>query len=515
MIHPKAIKEFLKQPRDSHVWMKKLKSIELDQALDDIGFEQDHSQPELDKHQKVCILLGIGYKTFAFWLDMGLGKTRVSLEIIRYLILRGELKSALVLVFSENAIISWENEIKRWKIDLPIISLLNSSSQSKWDELSEFEGGIILATYAGFTRMVSVRGKTKKGKGVLKLKYSLVKKLVKMTGISCVVNDESTLLGNIHSLQYRINNQLAKYAPWRFELAGRPFGRDPTMLWSQLYLLDRGETLGDTLGLFRAGFFDEKPNRWGGNDYEFKDELRPKLNKILRHRSIQYRYPKLPKMRPILEEVKLPEEATAYYKRFVKQLKKSHAGYDERKNIFIRMRQVSSGFVGIKNDETGEKAEVRFALNPKLDRLIELVQQIPPDRKFIIFHEFKFSGRMIIKALTDAGVNHGWIRGGVKNAREMQDRLDHDKKTRGLLVNHKLGAYSLNLQSANYLFFYESPVPVIDREQAERRVRRKGQKRTIFQYDLVCRGTSDPRILQFHSQGGDLFKAVMKDPTIL
>jgi SNF2 family DNA or RNA helicase len=82
------------------------------------------------------------------------------------------------------------------------------------------------------------------------------------------------------------------------------------------------------------------------------------------------------------------------------------------------------------------------------------------------------------------------------------------------VINNKVGAYSLDgLQEvANYTMFYESPVSPIDREQAERRLRREGQKRRVFQYDLVTRGTVDEKILTFHAEGEELFKALVRNP---
>lgn len=300
-----------------------------------------------------------------------------------------------------------------------------------------------------------------------------------------------------------------------YELAGRPFGRDPIVLWAQMYLIDRGETLGDTLTLFRQAFFKSKQNYWGGMEHKFKHSMRKELARILNHRSISYSAAEcveLPKVVPLKEYVDLPDEAQAYYKQFIKRLKASHASYIERKNSFIRMRQVSSGFVGLLDDETGAKVEVEFAINPKLDRTIELVEAIPTDCKFVIFHEYTHSGRMLCRALTKAKIKHDWLRGGIKNAREIQDRFDHDDRYRGLVVNWRVGAYALNLQRANYTLFFESPVAVIDREQAERRVERTGQTRTVFRIDMLCRKTVDNRILTFHREGDDLFKAIIRNP---
>ena len=445
------------------------------------------------------------------------GKTRLTLELLRYWMQRDKAKVALILVYSESAVYEWENQIAQWRIDLPYVSLYNSPSAKKWEQVDELEQGLIIATYAGFTRMLTKMHKEKRAK---RAKLVPDDKLVKKMGakVQAIVWDEATKIATKRvrgQLAYRLSNRLAKTATIRYQLAGIPFGRDPTTLWSQLYLIDRGETLGDTLGMFRAAFFEEKYNYFGGTEYIFKKSMEAELHRVIQHRSISYgeeECNEIPKLVAKIEEVTLPGEAQAYYDRFVKQIKARYAGYEERKNAFVRMRQVSSGFVGFMDDETGERAEISFATNPKLDRLADLVEQVPHRRKFVIFHEFTNSGRMICNRLSDLGIKHEWLWGGNKNVKRSKDRFDNDDGVRGIVVNHFLGGYSLNLQRANYLFYFESPVPVITRKQSEKRVRRTGQERRVFQYDLVCRGTVDSRILAFHREGADLFKAIVRNP---
>lgn len=512
-IHPKVVKEFLNRKRDNHAWMKKVPEEELDKILKSVGFKPARIDPPLDKHQKVCIILGIAYECFAFWLDMGLGKTRVALELLNHWKRKGKLRTALISGPSESVILGWEKQIKQWRIKIPSITLLNSSSQSKWDQVAELEEGLILVTYPGLARMLTKLKQTSKRNKKMKLKpnAALIKRLAKT--LDAVVIDEATVIGR-KNLYYRTLVKLSKNTPFRLELAGRPFGRDPTMLWSQLYLIDRGETLGDTLGIFRSAFFDEKPNYWGGTDYKFAKAKEPRFNRILRHRTIEYSEEEAGTKHEVInqiEEVVLPEEATAYYKQFLKQISSAGFSYKERKNAFIRMRQVSSGFLGVANDETGAKAEIAFAENPKLERLIELIKEMPKNRKGVVFHEFIFSGKLIATALKKAKVKFLWLKAGIKNAREIEDNFDNDPSYQILLTSHKLSGFGSNYQVANYCFVYEAPVPVIADEQMRKRLPRKGQKRTVHEYDLVCRGTVDGRILAFHRHGQNLFEALIRN----
>jgi len=84
------------------------------------------------------------------------------------------------------------------------------------------------------------------------------------------------------------------------------------------------------------------------------------------------------------------------------------------------------------------------------------------------------------------------------------------------VIQNRVGAFSLDgLQVANYCLFYESPISVIDREQAERRLRRQGQTRRVFQYDIVVKGSMDTKILAYHREGEELMKALLRNPGML
>lgn len=513
-IDPAAVKDFLQRPRQRHDWLKRCSDADLDTELEQLGFACSTKILPLNRHQKICILLGISFPRFGHWVDMGGGKSRIALELLRYWFTRERIKGCLILAPSESALISWENQIKEWRINLLHTVLWNSSIKEKLDVLESFKGGLLLCTYAGLPWLLSILVK-QKGKKKRKLTPNPKRIRMLLQKVDALVMDESTKALNRSSLTWRLCNRLKKKVFALYELAGRPLGRDPIALWSQLYLLDDGYALGETLGLYRAAFFIDRPGYFGGTEYTFKKAMEPELARIIKHRSItfeeqEYRQPG--KVIHTVEAVTLPDEAGVYYQRFLKQLKATHAGLIERKNLFIRMRQVSSGFIGVTDDESGAKLDIEFADNPKLDRLMELIEDVPQGCKFVVFHEFIHSGLIIRAALKKAGIKHGALYGGVKNAREVQDRFDHDNDYPGLVVNNRLGAYALNLQRANFVFVFEAPVSGLDDDQMRKRVDRPGQERTVFEYDLVCRGTVDTRILAFHVSGKSLWRALKQTP---
>lgn len=522
MIPAAAVDDYLARDLDSHLWMKDLSEEEVDAALAALR-PRPWIWPGTRLHQKVSILLGIAYPGFGFWLDMGAGKTLVALTLLRYWWDVGKIRRALVFVTSDKAFLTWEKQILKFGIDLPYVAL-EGPSADKWRQLEGLGEGVALVTRPGAVAMCSekvlVTKKGKKPKPQMKLVAAKVDALGDWAG--GVVWDESTREGNASSLQYKLAYKLRRRAHCRYALAGRPFGRDPAMLFPQYRLIDDGETLGETLGLFRAVFCREEKNRFdpGGRarDYYFKPAMQSELARIVQHRSITYTADEcvdLPPVVPIVEEVSFPTEAGAYYQRVVRTLVEARGDFRVVKNAFLRMRQVSSGFVGVHDDETGERAEIEFSENPKLDRLLDLLEDVPSWSKALVFYEFTWSGRKVVEALRrEFDDDPIWLWSGTKDARAELRRFAGDDRCRTAVVQSRVGAYSLDgLQDvAAYTFFYESPVSPIDREQAERRLERDGQKHRVMRYDLVVRGSVDQRILDFHAEGEAIMDALLRDP---
>lgn len=446
------------------------------------------------------------------------GKTLLSLELLRYWMQAGSIERALIFVTSDKAFHTWEKQLKEFKIDVPLVSLVGSSAE-KWQQLESLQRGFALVAYPGAVAMVCDRSK-KEGK--LSLNKGKAKKLTYWA--DAFVLDESTKAGNQRSLTFKMINALRKQAKIRYALAGRPFGRDPTMLWSQCFLIDDGKTLGETLGLFRAAFFDEKDNPWDpkgyAKDYTFKQKMRPELANMVQHCSITYSAEEcvgLPKVIPVVDMVPFPQEAQAYYERAIADLIAAKGNFRELKSAFLRMRQISSGFIGLKDDESGERAEIELMENPKLDRLFELIEEMPEGRKAVCFYDYTYTGKKIVEGLKERDIGSIWMWAGTKDPTKQQQRFEKDPNCTVAVINSKVGAMSLDgLQYvANYLFFPESPISVIDREQAERRLIRQGQERTVFMYDICMKSTVDVRILELHKEGKDIFEAVVKNPGLL
>lgn len=511
MISPRAVKEFLGRPRKDYSRYKRFSDEKLERLVRKLTVKPPIWK-KLRKHQKVAFLLGARLRRFLFLLDTGMGKTLLCIAVMRYLRKIGVVKHVLVLVPNRTNVYEWGDEIEKHCPNASY-TLLKGSSAEKWALLRGTKSSFYICTYAGFGRMVCSLKRNKKGKNKLKPdRKSIAEVKEKFQGL---ILDESTFAKNKHALPFRICRAISKSAEAVFALTGTPFGRDPTDLWAQFFVVDHGETLGTTLGIFRAGFFTEKKNYWGGFDYKFKKEMEETLHDFLKNRSISYEVDEgdLPAVSFIPVEVRFPIDTIDYYTRAKQTLIRAHGNFQEMKSAFIRMRQIASGFVGYKDDETGTRAEFAFEENPKVEKTVQLIEQMPAGRKMLVFHEYVFTGSRLAKELRDRGIGFARLGKGGGEPGAEKKRFKHDKNCRVLIINNKAGAFGLNLQVANYIVLLERPLSYIFYKQALRRaIRQYSAFKRVFVYDLRMKNSVDLRIVQFHKQGGDLLKAIIRNP---
>lgn len=518
-LSPRAIKAFHRRPhRDYSKW----KALSTDRLLEYRDKLPVHPPvwKRLRSDQQICLTIGALRKRFAFFNETGTGKTFLSIALMKYFRKAGIARCNLVLV--PNKVNKWEwleEGFTKHAPDMKCV-VLHGSTEQKWELLGDNadKTDCFVDTYMGFVRMICGLEEVKKKQGKSTRKNRLVpnKKLMQaaMELFDGVYLDESTYVKNKAALPWRICNQLSKIARVFFILTATPFGRDVEDVWAQTFLVDRGETLGETLGLFRSCFFKEKKNYWGGFEYKLTREGKKMISHRLDNVSISYPADEsaMPHLTRIQKHAVLPEDAEQYYDRAMEAIKKSRRDGEvsEMKNAFLRLRQISSGFIGYKDDELGESAKFVFETNPKLDLLESLVTTFKPEHKFIVFHEFQYSAAVISAKLKELGVGHVLINGNSKDSKKARDDFKNNPKVQALVLSNSAGGYGLNLQFAKYGIYYESPVGAILRKQTEKRFDRQySLHKKVVLFDLIVRGTVDQAILNFHAEGRSLWKAIL------
>jgi SNF2 family DNA or RNA helicase len=502
-----AVNKFLRRELDDWSWYRRLDDERLAARRERLPVDPP-IWDRLQRHQKQGVLLGIRLKKLAYFFDTGTGKTLMVLALMRYFEAKGKLTRMLALVPNKVNKEEWAREIEKHCPDVKYV-ILEGSTKDKWDALEDTDATVVIETYAGFVRMLAKLEKKKRGKGQRLVRDPVAEAKVSNT-INMIVCDESGAVGNRESLTYRILKPMMWKTSYAYELNGTPFGRDPTPLWGQMNCLDRGATLGESLTLFRAAFFKEVPNGFGV-DYEFRKDMSPELHQMLKNRSLRCKADEadLPTIMRIMKVVALGSDAQGVYDKALASLRKSRGRVVELKNEFVRMRQVSSGFLGYTDDDDGTRAQYEFSDNPKMEMLLHHLTRVTANYKAVVFNEFTFSGSMICRELDKLEIPHTRIYGGTKDPGKELRKFTEDEDCRVLVLQSAAGGMGLNLQCAKYVFYYESPVSPRVRKQTEARVARQGSTHDrVFIYDLVARGV-DMSILGFHKAGRDLLQAIL------
>lgn len=485
--------------RDLHAY-KDLTDDVVDKFIDDAS-AIFHTAPF--KHQSRCMLAALSASKIMLLLSPGSGKTKIALDALAYRIAAGQVsKRALIVVPSPANVAAWQAEIEAHQpftsAELPLDHTIPASR-------------ITIATYTRLTRLLCIIPERKKGKW----KVDLDRIDAFAANYDFIVFDESTFIKNPQSLVTRIAAGLSWRVPFVIGMTGTPFGLDPSDLFGQFLVVDGGEALGKSVTMFRAAFAREQTDYFKGRIYRINTARDDDLRRAMRHSSIHYSLDEcvsLPPITHIKREVVISDEARESYndlKELCREVMNGDGDPKEVAGVFIRLCQIATGFLVEMDDETGERLETDFDVNPKMDALRELLDEIPAENKVVIFHWFVKSGKRITDMLKSMGMQHRWLYSGTDNAAEAYDEFRNNTDVRVFVVNPKSGGYGLNLQVANYAIFYESPVSPIDREQAVDRVYRTGQEKPVFIYDIVSKRTVEEHILSLVKEGKNALTAVL------
>jgi superfamily II DNA or RNA helicase len=512
LISRRAVNAFMSRKLDDFTWMKRLVREDIERELRSLKVRPVF-KTESWLHQLVCFYIGLCQPRFLYLLDMGTGKSKIIADLITQYQRERRLEGALVTVPRAINMDSWHDDLLRhselepWLVNV-------SDTEEKWERLAHPRGDVTIIDYQGLHLAVCKR-ELLTGKAAKTKKYRLVRDDKKMRHLQRQYNfigiDESHKLSNHDNLWFGIMNQLTKTAEFCYGATGTLFGKEVEDLWSQFYLVDRGETFGENLGLFRASFFTTKVNPWKGVRYVYNQRMDRDLHKMLQHRSLRYDEDEVLDLPARVQRTQLFEmgaEQQEHYLRALEGLINAEGQLTELDASWLRMRQIVSGYLAWK-DENGDHI-LPFKENPKLDGLERLIDEMG-DSKIVICYEYTESGRLITERIKSMGIDHEWYYGGTKDKTACRRRFLEDPKCRVFVMNSEAGGTGNDgLQKvARYMVFFESPCSPTSRQQTIKRIHRSGMTQRCFIYDLVMRKSLDKGILDALAEGTNIYDKVV------
>ena len=157
---------------------------------------------------------------------------------------------------------------------------------------------------------------------------------------------------------------------------------------------------------------------------------------------------------------------------------------------------------------TGRALEGRSG---KLERLVELLAEVPPRDKALVFTQYPGFDRLARHLEERVGRPVGFFHGGLSaRARdELVARFESEAEPAFLVVSLRAGGRGLNLPAANHVVHFDRWWNPAVEQQATDRVHRLGQRKPVFVSSLVCTATLEERIDALLDSKRELAEQVM------
>lgn len=316
----------------------------------------------------------------------------------------------------------------------------------------------------------------------------------------CVVIDESSSFKSPSAERFKALRRVMPLVRYMVLLSGTPSPNSLLDLWSQQYLIDKGDALGKTFTGFKQRFFEQSFN---GFSWKLRDGSERIIHALLADTWLSMSasdYLSLPERIDLVERVQLPGKVKDRYTEFEAQLLVTLEDGEELEAstaavLAGKLLQWCNGATYL-NGSTAW-SEVHSA---KLDALAEIVEA--NDEPVLVAYNFRHDLERLRKRFPEAVV------------------LDKDPETLrrwnageiGMLLAHPASAgHGLNLQGGGALAVWFGLVWSLEHyQQFNARLHRQGQKKPVRIVHLIAEGCLDERVMAV-LQSKDATQAALLD----
>ena len=423
-------------------------------------------------HQKEALEKSWEDTEHALFMEMGCGKSKVLLDNIALLYLKGLINSALI-VAPKGVYDNWvDGEIPIHVPDYIDKKIYRWSPSETQKNKALREDILKFSTDLNFVVMNIEAFSSKKGTDFAS-KFLLNKRAL-------FAIDESTTIKSPSASRTKNTVRLAKYAVHRRILTG----------FSSYYS-------------FRARFAEMIDRSAGGRTfkqvlgYKNLDELNT-LIQPFSYRVLKKDCLDLPDKVYTVRKIEMtPEQKKAYDE--LKRYAMTELSNSEQVSVtsvitqLLRLHQISCGFT---RTDTKQDVELKSA---RLDELMNILEET--EGKVIIWANYRYDIQRIVRAIEDeyGRTSVGAYYGDTSDEdRRNTVKLFQDKTSdlKYIVGNTQTGGYGINLTAASTVVYYSNNFDLEKRLQSEDRAHRIGQVNKVTYIDIICKGTVDEKIVQ-------------------
>ena len=446
------------------------------------------------EHQLVALERSWDKEEFAYFMEMGTGKSKVLIDNIAILYDKGKINAAMI-VAPKGVYRNWlSSEIPTHMpghIQYKSVLWTASTSKTKDKEYqSLFETDYDLHIFIMNVEALS----TPKG-------MSFARKFLSCHN-TLIAIDESTTIKTPRAARTKNIIGIANLAKYRRILTGSPITKSPLDLYTQCKFLNE-----DLLGFSSYYSFQNRyacmVDKWFGGrkvsvikSYQRLDELSKSIEPFS-YRVLKEDCLDLPDKIYIKREVELTEEQLKSYQSMklvaMAALKGKVVKAPHVLTQLMRLHQITCGHV---MTETGEIVDIE---NNRLKELIDILEEV--ESKVIIWshytHDIRKISAELRKTYGEDSVVEYYGETDSEIRQESIDKFQDPQSTvRFFVGNPQTGGYGITLTAASTVIYYSNGYDLEKRLQSEDRAHRIGQKKSVTYIDLIAEKTVDEKIVK-------------------
>lgn len=341
-----------------------------------------------------------------------------------------------------------------------------------------------------------------------------------------LICDESHRLKNPKSIRAQTVTKIADLCKHRYILTGSPILNSALDIFNQYRILDGGKTFGHNFYEFRNIWFEDMnasmPSHIRFPKWEPRPETYEQLNnKIYTKalRALKKDCLDLPDLVKTVVHAPMGKEQKRLYDEMKHEFitwVKTHEDSGEPRAVVaqmaltkaLRLQQICSGFA-----KTEDGVEVKIKDNPRMKVLEELLDDLLPNHKVIIWSIFHENYRQIADLCKERKFKYVEIHGGIPDKEKMWAMSEFRKndKVRVMIANQRAAGIGINLVEASYSIFFSRNFSLADDQQAESRNYRSGSEihKKVTRIDIVSPGTIDELVAESLAQKQNIAEQVL------
>ena len=457
-------------------------------------------------HQLTALEKSWNRDTFAYFMEMGTGKTKVLIDNVSMLYDKGRIDGALIIA-PKGVVGTWYNQELPTHLPDHIENVtvlwqsnINKKQEEKLKTLFEIETAlhILIMNVEAFS--------TDKGR-LFASKFLRSHK-------SIVAIDESTTIKNPKAKRTKNILSLSPLAKYRRVMTGSPVTKNPLDLYTQCQFLDINHLGHESYYSFRNRYALMKSANISGRSInlvvgyqnlgELSDKLKPFSYRVLKEDCLD-----LPDKIYMKREIQLTDEQKKLYKQMRQQALATLNGKTVTTMTaltqLMRLHQITCDHFSA---DDGTIQEVR---NNRLSELIDVLEEV--EGKAIIWAHYQHDVMNIFKLLEEKYGPGSAVHYYGKTLPEQRDyaikNFKNNDKVRFFIGTPQTGGYGITLVQANTVIYYSNGYDLEKRMQSEDRAHRIGQKSAVTYVDIIAQETVDTKIVKALRKKIDIASKVM------